>query len=263
MLTTRPPRIRDSWQETGLPIPCQVRGPMPCRPVLDFHGFFGPIHADCSPYSNGAPIRSRNPHTHPQPPCIPIPPYWPHARRDQRGIAVGPHRRSPIRISRPPAIHKKLQSPQSHISWAIHCSPCLTDPHAPRIPIRVMFLYVSVDPSCHPQAPKNPTPNPARPALRSRKSSANQSPHLLCSKGGGSGNAQGAALPARPRLHRPGFTAIHAYRIRSGPQKWGITSSPRPAAGPPRSTHPIGPLKFPEPTTGGLASMTTRQRRRR
>ena len=47
-----------------------------------------------------------------------------------------------MRISRPPAIHKKLQSPQSHISQAIHCSPCLADPHAPRIHIRTISPYV-------------------------------------------------------------------------------------------------------------------------
>ena len=123
-LTARPSQIHDSRQEPGLPIPCQVRRPVPCRPVLDFHRFSGPIHAG------------------------------------------GP----PIRISRPPAIHKKPQSPQSHISQAVHCSPCLTDPHAPRIPIRVMFQYVSVDPPYRPQAPKNPTPNSARPAAGSRGS---------------------------------------------------------------------------------------------
>ena len=50
--------------------------------------------------------------------------------------------RPPIRISRHPAIHKKLQSPQAHISQAIHCSPCPADPHAPRIHIRTISPYV-------------------------------------------------------------------------------------------------------------------------
>ena len=91
------------------------------------------------------------------------------------GVAVGLHRRIPIRISRYPAIHKKPQSPQAHISQAIHCSPCLVDPHAPRIPIRAMFQYVSADPPYGQPAPKNPTPNSARPASWSRKSIPNQS----------------------------------------------------------------------------------------
>ena len=92
MLMTRPPRIRDSWQEPGLPIPCQVRGPIPCRPALDFHGFSGPIHADCSPYSNGAIIHSRSLHTHPQSPCICIPSMPAPRPPDRRGFAVGLHR---------------------------------------------------------------------------------------------------------------------------------------------------------------------------
>ena len=141
VLTTRPPRIRDSWQEPGLPIPCQARGTIHCRPALDFHGFSGPIHADCSPYSNGAIIHSRSLHTHPQSPCIPIPPYWPHARRDRRGIAVGLHRRPLVHISRPLAIHKKPQSPQAHVSQAIHRNPCLAASHTPRIPIQAISSY--------------------------------------------------------------------------------------------------------------------------
>ena len=70
-----------------------------------------------------------------------------------------------LHTSRPPAIHKKPQSPQAHISQAIHCSPCLADPHAPRIPIRVMFPYVSADPPYGQPAPKNPAPIPPRPAF--------------------------------------------------------------------------------------------------
>ena len=91
------------------------------------------------------------------------------------GVAVGLHRRIPMRISRYPAIHKKPQSPQTHISQAIYCSPCLADPHAPRIPIQAMFQYVSADPSYGQPAPKNPTPNSARSAPWSRKSIPNQS----------------------------------------------------------------------------------------
>ena len=49
-LTARPSQIHDSRQEPGLPIPCQVRRPVPCRPVLDFHRFSGPIHAGGPPY---------------------------------------------------------------------------------------------------------------------------------------------------------------------------------------------------------------------
>ena len=69
-----------------------------------------------------------------------------------------------VRLGRPPAIHKKLQSPQSHISQAIHYSPCLTDPHTPRIPIQVMFPYVPTDPPYRHQAPKIPTLVSTRPA---------------------------------------------------------------------------------------------------
>ena len=54
----------------------------------------------------------------------------------------------------------------------MHRNPCLAASHEPRIPIRAMFPYVSADPSCHPQDPKNPTPNPERPAT----GPANQAP---------------------------------------------------------------------------------------
>ena len=47
----------------------------------------------------------------------------------------------------------------------MHYSPCLADPHAPWIPIRAMFLYVSVDPPYNHQAPKNLTPIQPRPTL--------------------------------------------------------------------------------------------------
>ncbi len=57
------------------------------------------------------------------------------------GAAVGLHRRIPMRISRPPAIRKKPQSPQSCIPQAMHRGPCLADPHAPRIPIRATSPY--------------------------------------------------------------------------------------------------------------------------
>ena len=128
---------------------------MPCRPVLDFHRFYSLTHAGGSTYSNSAPIHSRRFHTHTQSPRIPIPPYWPHVCRNRRGIAVGLHRRPPIHISRPSAIHKKLQSPQSHISQPIHCSPCLTDPHAPRISTsRPSPHTFSADPPYNPQAQK-------------------------------------------------------------------------------------------------------------
>ena len=152
---------------------------MPCRPVLDFHRFYGLIHAGGSTYSNSAPIHSRSFHTHTQSPRIPIPPYWPHARRDRREIAVSLHRRPPIHISRPSAIHKKLQSPQSHISQAIYYSSCLTDPHAPRISTsRPSPHTFSADLPHRHQAPKNPTSIPPGLALIVPQTNRQPAPHL-------------------------------------------------------------------------------------
>ena len=127
-----------------------------------------------------------------------------------------------IRLGRPPAIHKKPQSPQSRILQAMHCSPCLADPHAPRIPIRATLSYVSADPPYSHQAPKNPTLVSTRPAfpapqIKHPRVSANS----LC------------LLPARYRMSRRG------------------TSPPRPAAGLRKPTHSTNSLKFPGPTTGG------------
>ena len=57
------------------------------------------------------------------------------------GVAVGLHRRIPMRIRRPPAIHKKPQSPQAHVLQAIHRNPCLAASHTPRIPIQAISSH--------------------------------------------------------------------------------------------------------------------------
>ena len=71
------------------------------------------------------------------------------------------HKRPPIRISRPPAIHKKPQSPQSRISQAMHCSPCLAASRTPRIPIRAISPYRHSLTMC--------PPRPARPVPQTRR----------------------------------------------------------------------------------------------
>ena len=75
------------------------------------------------------------------------------------GVAVGLHRRIPMRIRRPPAIHKKPQSPQAHVSQAIHRNPCLAASHTPRIPIQAISSHNH-----------NLTMRPPRPAAGLRKS---------------------------------------------------------------------------------------------
>ena len=120
--------------------------------------------------------------------------------------------------------HMNPQSPQSHISQAIHCSPCLADLHAPRIPIRAMFPYVSADPPYNPTAPKNPIPISTRPAFRS--------PHI----------------PNQPAANHPTYVRTCTAMARAIP--------PRPAAGSRGSTHPTCLLKFPAPTRGAWTTTT-------
>ena len=177
---------------------------MPCRPVLDFHRFYSLTHAGGSTYSNSAPIHSRRFHTHTQSPRIPIPPYWPHVCRNRRGIAVGLHRRPPIHISRPSAIHKKLQSPQSHISQPIHCSPCLTDPHAPRILHKqTIFPYVLRGSAIQSASSKNPTSISERSAIGPANSApAKSSKYYMPATGGGAGTSCAYVFTAMVTLSR-------------------------------------------------------------
>ena len=125
--------------------------------------------------------------------------------RDCGRPAQGP----PMHISRPSTIHKKLQSPQSHISQAIHCSPCLADPHAPRILIRAISPYGSRGSSMPHTSSKNPIPIPPRPAFRSPHI-PNQNPQIhvrTCT-------AMARAIPPRPatglrKCASDRFTQIH------------------------------------------------------
>ena len=77
------------------------------------------------------------------------------------GVAVGLHRRIPIRIRRPPAIHKKPQSPQSHTSQAMHCSPCLAASRTPRIPIQAISSH-NHNLTMRPPRPASPAPQTRR-----------------------------------------------------------------------------------------------------
>ena len=177
----------------------------------------------------------RSPHTFPQPPYTSAIPVHhnspilvscpPRPARD----CGRPAQAVPTHISRPSAIHKKLQSPQPNISQAIHCSPCLADPHAPRIHIRAISPYVLR--GSHILSPssqnldigfdKTSVPGPANPQpIRPYKF-------------------------LNPRLHLHGHGGHGPVCIRAQ------ANSPRPAAGSPRSTHQTGLLKFPKPTTGG------------
>ena len=190
----------------------------------DFHVFSGPIHAGGFPYSNGA-LHVNSPHAS--------------ARLSPYASAVLP--------------------------------------------------YISTAPPYSHQAPKNPTPISARPAFPAPQTRRRSGLHKLPASAAGavphvrtgrqpaetSGrltripcNKEGrlwqcAAPPAQPRLHRPGFTAIHARRIRPGPQKWGITNPPRPADGLRGSAHQSGLLKFHRPTTRGHGRRFATLRRRR
>ena len=123
------------------------------------------------------------------------------------GVAVGLHRRIPMRISRPSAIRKKLQSPQSHIPQAIYCSPCLADPHAPRIPMRAISPYHHSLTMCPPR-PARPVPQTRHPpvstnSLRLRRRAARRRRQRMSSPrdvGDGVAGARGAALRLQARL---------------------------------------------------------------
>ena len=69
----------------------------------------------------------------------------------------------------PPFVSKTTKSAGS-ISQAMHCSPCLADPHAPRIHIRATLSYVSTAPPYSHQAPKISTLVSTRPAFQFHKS---------------------------------------------------------------------------------------------
>ena len=83
-----------------------------------------------------------------------------------------------------------------------------------------------------------------------RHDPANQAPtnpHVFsATKGGGSGNAHGAVPLGMGTATVPSQLSLTGTATRRG-----IPCPPRPAAGPPRSTHPTDPLKFPA-TTGPL-----------
>ena len=153
---------------------------MPCRPVLDFHRFYGPIHTSGSPYSNSAPIHSRSPHTHSQSPCIPIPPYWPHARRDRRGIAVGLHRRHPYAsvALRQFIKNYKVRNPTFRRPYTVA--------HVSQIPMRLGSSYEPcsytfyADPTYCRQAPKIRLQFQRDPRFRLRKSGTRRSPQIPC-----------------------------------------------------------------------------------
>ena len=169
----------------------------------------------------------------------------------------------PLHTSRPPAIHKKPQSPQAHVSQAIHRNPCLAASHAPRIPIQAISSYNH-----------SLTMRPPRPATGLRGFPA--------TKGGGSGNALhhlhghvSTGLASRP------FT-----RAVSGPaRKNGASQSRRDQRPVSANPQPVPSRKFPEPARPvhsnlranpvhsnstvqrlggmGMASATTLRRRRR
>ena len=216
VLTARPPRIRDSWQEPGLP--------MPCRPVLDFHRFYVPIHADGSPYSNSAPIHSRSLHTHPQSPCIPIPPCWLHASRDRRGIAVGPHRRPPYASVALRQFTKncKVRNPTSRRPYTVA--------HVSQIPMRLGSTYgpsphtFYADPTYCPQAPKISTLVSIRPAFPApqipKQSGPTNSPTLgyTCTAMTGTAQYARARKPTRqdqrPAYADPRIQPTHTNSLR-------------------------------------------------
>ena len=124
------------------------------------------------------------------------------------GAAVGLHRRIPMRISRPPAIRKKPQSPQSCIPQAMHRGPCLADPHAPRIPIRATSPYRH-----------SLTMRPPRPAAGLRKSSRQPVPQTNCDDGQPADGVNARRRPATRRRRRrsgaPRSSRPEGRRLRS------------------------------------------------
>ena len=83
------------------------------------------------------------------------------------GVAVGLHRRIPMRISRPPAIHKKPQSPHfaGHALQPMPgCFPHASDSHTGNIPIPPQSDHVPAETS----------------AAGLRKPGANRSPQTPC-----------------------------------------------------------------------------------
>ena len=135
-------------------------------------------------------ILKRRPRTFPSPPCIPIPPYWPHARRDRRGIAVGPHRRPPYTLAALQQLTKncKVRSPTSRRPYtAAHASQISMRPgfpygpcsHTfPRLPNTTARLQKSRHWFRRDQRPAPQIPNQSCPTgtLNLRHISANQAP---------------------------------------------------------------------------------------
>ena len=103
--------------------------------------------------------------------------------------------------------------------------PCLADLHAPRIPIRAMFPYVSADPHTTFKLQKSRHWFRRNQRFRPRKPGTRRSPQIPCAD-----CRRGTACPD------------------------GAPNPPRPAASLRGSTHPTDLLKFPAPTRGAWAS---------
>ena len=205
---------------------------MSCRTVLDFHGFFGPIHAGGSLCSNGAPIHSRSLHTHPQSPCITIPPYWSHARRDRRGIAVGLRRRPPCASVALRQFTKncKVRNPTSRKPHtAAHASQILTasDSHTGHVPIRFRGSPIQ------PPSSKNPDIGFDKTSVSGPTNQASAGLHKFPA----SPTWRGIACPDGASSHRDQRPASTNLRV-------------RPASS--NSPHRSGPASA--PTSGGAAA---------
>ena len=97
---------------------------------MSFLSPYAPHTQAAPPYISAASIHIRNP------PRIPIPPHWPHARRDRRGIAVGLRRRPPYAsvAFRQFTKNCKVRNPTSRRPYTVA--------HAPQIPMRPGSPYV-------------------------------------------------------------------------------------------------------------------------
>ena len=128
-----------------------------------------------------------------------------------------PAQAAPIRIGRPSAIHKKLQSPQSHISQATHCSPCLADPHAPRIPIRSISPYVLRGSAIQSASSKNLTLILTRPAFRRRRSPTNPDQQMpwIC--------VTSPQIQRRPSPANPTYLRLGVAPARTRARPWACT----------------------------------------
>ena len=151
----------------------------------------------------------------------------------------------PIRAGGPPytsghpyasaALRQFTKNRKAHTSQATHCSPCLADPHAPRIPIRATFPHVSTAPQCNLQAPKIPTLVSARPASPAPQTTPAGLHKFPASTAG--------AVPHAQAGHRPAETSVSGTANQAPTGLHKLPAAATTCSPPTASTHGAAPRR--------------------